>query len=75
MRHCSMADITRCSQVAQGPLEALAEGLAVAAEDVGDFEARALHRAAAGPRPAAGGRGSRSGGLVAAQTLVAATCR
>ena len=54
---------------------ALAEGLPVASEDVCDFEWRAGHRAVGGPPAAGCGRGSRSSGLVAEQTLQQATCR
>ena len=50
------------------------EGLAVAAKDIGQLEARPAHRSARGSL-AAGGWGSRSSGLVAAQTFEQATCR
>ena len=55
--------------------EALAEGVPVEPEDVRDFALRAGHRAVRGPPSAACGRGSRSSGLVAEQTLQQATCR
>ena len=62
-------------QGGQGHGEAGLEGLAVAAEDVRDFERRAAHRAGRESPPTGCGRGSRSSGLGAEQTLEQAICR
>ena len=64
-----------CLQAGQGIAGALAEGLSVAPEDIRDFEPRAAQRSARGVSAAGCGRGSRSSGLVAEQTLEQATCR
>ena len=54
---------------------ALAEGRAVAPEDVRDLEPGTGHRSVGEASAAGCGRGSRSSGLVAEQTLEQATCR
>ena len=59
----------------QGHGEAGLEGLAVAAEDVRDFERRTAHRAGRESPPTGSGRGSRSSGLGAEHTLEQAICR
>ena len=62
-------------QAAQGVAAAAPEGLAVAPEDIRDLQGRAAHGALRRSAEASGGRGSRSSGLVAEQTLEQATCR
>ena len=52
-----------------------AEGLPVATEDIGDLKLGTGHRSARWPSATACGRGSRSSGLVAEQTLEQAICR
>ena len=55
--------------------EAGAEGVAVAAQDIGDFERRAGHRRGRAGLSPEGGRGSRSSGLGEELTVLVAMCR
>ena len=64
----------RCSPLRVSP-QRRRKALAVAPQDIRDLQGRAAHGALRRSAEARGGRGSRSSGLVAEQTLEQATCR